>query len=550
MPDFGPDTLEILRPVHDVAGTNCPGVRYAIVANLQGGEKHLARCLRLLGLGIPAEYLSERFAASRGIALDDRFDAAAFRRLVEDHRTTANGVFGIIVTAADIQRLGVVRTAALLRGMKVIRMTWSLVADALALSQARRSHRWDVPDWTVADWPPAGVGAEGDAAPVAVEDLRGLVLDAMQGRLVIQECLDAIDDAEVLDLEYLRLIREPQAALQDVAAFITPGEPVRLPVQLAALQASYLAALQPVLGSGLPQFLAPQLQAPAIGTAAAVPEPALVMMLKNEADIIYDNLAWHFEVGFRRMLLLENGSTDSSAAEIARFIARHEPRGCRVCVVQDREVGYYQARKTNAAAAYAAGFFAADWIFALDADEFLELGARPLRETLAQAVARAEDAFGVSHTAEQFALGVKFSWKSHFCTERDDMSEWHPTRRLTYRRQELENQKTACLWRSDFAFSQGNHHVRSHGRAVPTIDLTPEGVSLRHYSIRSFEHFERKVRAGGRAYRAATGLDPNWGGHWRRWYDLLEAEGRSGLEREFHARYVKRSIDLVYDPLA
>ena len=42
-------------------------------------------------------------------------------------------------------------------------------------------------------------------------------------------------------------------------------------------------------------------------------------MVKNEEDIIFENLVWHFATGFRKFIIVDNMSTDQTRNKIQEF---------------------------------------------------------------------------------------------------------------------------------------------------------------------------------------------------------------------------------------
>lgn len=42
-------------------------------------------------------------------------------------------------------------------------------------------------------------------------------------------------------------------------------------------------------------------------------------MVKDEEDVIFENLVWHFCVGFRKFIIVDNNSTDKTRILIEKF---------------------------------------------------------------------------------------------------------------------------------------------------------------------------------------------------------------------------------------
>ena len=278
---------------------------------------------------------------------------------------------------------------------------------------------------------------------------------------------------------------------------------------------------------------------------------AIVMMVKDEEDIIFANLTWHFAMGARQFLIMDNLSTDSTRAEIDRFIRLSEPLGARVLVIDEREEGYYQSRKTTAAAHLAKTYFGAEWVIALDADEFIYISHGDLYSVLARGEKQIENELGISRLTALFTASIQFQLIDHFCTASDSVGEPNPIVRMPFRRRKAKGgYKTAARWDSSLVFGQGNHVVNIVGGGmIPAVRAGPFGAHIRHFPVRSFDHFRRKVINGGKAYLKAPDLSPKTGQHWREWYKVFEQQGESALRQLFDENFVARADELQFDPL-
>lgn len=76
----------------------------------------------------------------------------------------------------------------------------------------------------------------------------------------------------------------------------------------------------------------------------------MMMMTKNEKDIIGQNLAHHYALGFRRFCIIDNASTDQTPHIIAKF--RNEHPQARVAIINDAITGFYKYGKIIAAARF------------------------------------------------------------------------------------------------------------------------------------------------------------------------------------------------------
>jgi predicted O-methyltransferase YrrM len=100
-----------------------------------------------------------------------------------------------------------------------------------------------------------------------------------------------------------------------------------------------------------------------------------LMVVRNEADILHLNLLHHLNNGIDQLLVIDNGSTDSTPELLARF-----SRTGRVAWLQ-HDGAFRQAEMITALAseAYLRG---SDWVIPIDADEFWYAPAGDLRALL------------------------------------------------------------------------------------------------------------------------------------------------------------------------
>ena len=111
---------------------------------------------------------------------------------------------------------------------------------------------------------------------------------------------------------------------------------------------------------------------PAIAGGVAMPAVAggakrLVMLLlvRDEADIIRDNIAFHLNQGVDFVIVTDNGSTDGTRDQLAAM-----ERDWPVQVLDEPSHSYQQDLWTTRMAYLAADLHRAEWVFSADADEF------------------------------------------------------------------------------------------------------------------------------------------------------------------------------------
>jgi tetratricopeptide (TPR) repeat protein len=261
----------------------------------------------------------------------------------------------------------------------------------------------------------------------------------------------------------------------------------------------------------------PPVAIPAFGDAV------MLMIVKDEEDIIGQNLRHHYALGFRRFCIIDNASTDQTPNIIAKF--RHDFAEARVAVINDFITGYYQSSKVIAAARFAEIYMALDstppsWYFCIDADEFITLTGHDTAHRAAvfsQALSDPDKNLCIMHWIHCSSTPMYKSLPL-------DADPFQYFNKLT---SELEPAVPKIAYRPGHGLEpmEGYHFVPHYdhdlSRIIHAADL---GIYLMHFSLRTVDHVRRKVINGGRAYEAAKNMDIH-GGHWRHRYELYKQHG-------------------------
>jgi hypothetical protein len=208
-----------------------------------------------------------------------------------------------------------------------------------------------------------------------------------------------------------------------------------------------------------------------------------VACVKNEADIV-EAFVRH-NLGFLDQLrLIDHGSTDATPDILRRL----QDEGLPLVVQRDESLGKLQGEKMTLLLRQAAQA-GADWIFLLDADEFIDGPAPTLPPP-------PSDSPGV----------LKIAWQTYTAMPGDDAQENNPVLRIRHRLAReaqaggtLEDRKylLKCLVHRSVALDprsvviQGNHEVLIDGREVP--HTLWDSCTLAHFSLRSPGQYASKV---------------------------------------------------------
>lgn len=263
---------------------------------------------------------------------------------------------------------------------------------------------------------------------------------------------------------------------------------------------------------------------------------AIVMMVKDENDIILYNLQWSYLIGVRRFAIIDNASSDGTWQTIRRF--RNRFRDAEVVLVLDDIKRYMQGIKTTGLFRLAQSYWPQlEWVFAVDADEFLVpmMGFAPLAHVPGQAE----------------SIAIPKTWHLRGKTAGGST----PLDRMPFRRPLFCVPPNVAI-RADPRLSvrQGNHQAEFGGQREATcVGGLQYGFYYREFPTRSAEHFIRKIKNGGRAVLAAKEyVGGSVGGeHWVMWYEEWKAGGDELIRKKYEEEWCKNGTEdgLIFDPL-
>jgi glycosyltransferase involved in cell wall biosynthesis len=254
----------------------------------------------------------------------------------------------------------------------------------------------------------------------------------------------------------------------------------------------------------------------------------MTLLVRDEEDIVADNLDFHLSQGVDEVIVTDNGSVDGTL-EILRS---YEARGLVRIIVEPTD-DYSQGRWVTRMARLAATEHKADWVINNDADEFWWP-----REGTLRAVFE-----GVGDD-----VGAVVAHRTNFVPRpEDDRPYWE---RMTLRERESLNPvgkplppKLAHRAHPEIVVVQGNHRIKGPDLGS---QLDDRSIEILHFPMRSYAQFENKIVKGGRAYARNRELPEKTGRTWRRLYQTWE-EG--GLPAHYEANVVAEAVrgDLIED---
>jgi len=233
----------------------------------------------------------------------------------------------------------------------------------------------------------------------------------------------------------------------------------------------------------------------------------MTLLVRDEEDILRDNLDFHLARGVDEVIVTDNGSEDSTL-EILR---EYEARGV-VRVLLEPTDDYSQWRWVTRMARLAATDHGADWVINNDADEFWWPSEGTLKSTF--------EGLGDG-------VGMLVAYRTNFVPRPEDGGPFWE--RMTLRERESLNPlgkplppKIAHRAHPEVTVEQGNHKIEG----VELGERRDDGsIDILHFPMRTYAQFENKIVKGGRAYLRNRELPQAKGRTWRRLYEVWEQGG-------------------------
>jgi Glycosyl transferase family 2 len=286
---------------------------------------------------------------------------------------------------------------------------------------------------------------------------------------------------------------------------------------------------------------------------------ASVTYAKNEGDII-ESFVRHQLSYMDYVVVVDHDSVDRTGHILQSLV--HE--GLPLIVLNDKSPQFHQATRTAQLVTQTFSRLPVDFVFPLDADEFLRVSSRAQLEANIAAITN-------EHVGQLL-------WRNYVVSETDDANEFDPVRRLQHRAAaEPHQQFKAIIGRHhmsipNLGIAPGNHYLyegQTNGRQMSGVTLSD--ASIAHYPLRSAEHATLKIVLGWLSSRAqdpkkipshttaAKGVGAYWHNRamFAQWLEspdfsiqcLQESAWRYYVSNAVDTTQALDAIDLVHDPL-
>lgn len=240
------------------------------------------------------------------------------------------------------------------------------------------------------------------------------------------------------------------------------------------------------------------------------PDPILIMTLlvKNEEDILEENLLFHKAMGVDGFIVTDNNSTDKTAL----ILKKYWKKGWIKEIILETGDNYMQAVWVDRMIGLAKDKYKADWVINADADEFWYCKSENLKEEIARTranVLKCRMRCVLPEPDKNF-----YQWE-YIVNPVENPQKYDLSEYSIYNPQipKVMHRTSGYL-----KIHAGNHFVDMKYMKEKYSDT----VLIYHYSIRDLNHFTNKVILGGEALNKNP--DKHMGVHCRYWYELYKQE--------------------------
>lgn len=258
------------------------------------------------------------------------------------------------------------------------------------------------------------------------------------------------------------------------------------------------------------------------------PSPRLIMtmLVKNEEDVLEENLMFHKAMGVDGFIITDNNSTDRTVD----IIRKYREKGWVKEFIAETATNYEQKAWVDRMIWKAKNVYGADWVINADADELWYSPSGNLKTELSVTHANVLEC----EVASVYPEEEKPFWQW------DKVIKSVPEPKLyglsRYSLFERQNKKVIHRTTCYLQISMGNHKVAMFPKWSEQAK-----VRVYHYNIRGKRHFMDKMINGGKQLEQHN--SKHGGVHWRYFYQLYK-EGK--LEAQYDRVIGKPVFDRLY----
>ncbi len=233
----------------------------------------------------------------------------------------------------------------------------------------------------------------------------------------------------------------------------------------------------------------------------------MTLLVRDEEDIIKENIEYHLSQGVDYFIVTDNNSVDNTVEVLKDF----EKQGI-LELIHEKEDDYSQCKWVTRMARMAKLKYNADWVINSDADEFWFSESKRLKDCF----------YGIPENIDKVRV------RRHNFVYQKDYFKKNSILNMQYRQIVSTNSlgkilppKVAHRGSCEVCVMQGNHKVEGLNKEM----LESEDVEIFHYPLRNKKHFINKIKKRGAAYEKNSELDKKIGQTWRALYSQYKQDG-------------------------
>lgn len=244
----------------------------------------------------------------------------------------------------------------------------------------------------------------------------------------------------------------------------------------------------------------------------STPRLIMTLLVKNEEDMLEENLIFHKAMGVDGFIITDNNSSDRTP----EIIRKYKEKGWIVEAIEEKATDYQQKKWVDRMIWKAKSVHKADWVINADADEIWYAPSGDLKTELVSSRANVLTCEMKCVYPEE---GKPFWQWGQTVEVVNDLERYNLSRYSLFARQ---NKKVIHRTAGYIQISMGNHKVTMFPKKV-----AKSNIRIYHYNIRGKKTFLEKMINGGK--QLEQNPKKHGGRHWRYYYQLykeglLEAE--------------------------
>lgn len=241
----------------------------------------------------------------------------------------------------------------------------------------------------------------------------------------------------------------------------------------------------------------------------------MTILARDEIDIIEENLKFHLKQGVDFIIATDNGSIDGTRDVFLKF----QEQGV-LKLIDEPSQDYNQAAWVDRMTKMARDEFAADWIMCIDADEFWYSDNGNIKTDIALLESKGFNCAYCSmfHIYPESWQDAENKFYDNICGYLEYMPQYGYKKCVK-----------KCLFKAaDYKMIEMGNHEAEMANKKP---INYEGITVFHYTMRSYQQFEYKVRISGEAL--SKNYEKHKTGHMMKLYEAY-------LNGKFKDEYEKR----------